>query len=261
LDIVDGQRRIHYRGARKMTMPQEVEHAEPKRRGRPLGSRNRENHRAGRPKGGGKPKETFDEALWQNGRRRISVEDTHIAESLQRSSSACAIAEALKQQIPHAIHVSVDLATIRWTDSSKQLRYTALTPACAQQLVVDFDQGLREKLSPISFDLKPVIIARSGARRRQVPEASDLRGTGISPAAPSPEEKALADNWHPQPQADRNGALVEPVEKQKRQPRMARTVSRAKPSGEVPVVLGGRMPPISALPSNQRAFGLRQARR
>jgi hypothetical protein len=152
--------------------------------------------------------------------------------------------------------VSVDLATIRWTDSSKQLRYTALTPACAQQLVVDFDQGLREKLSPISFDLKPVIIARSGARRRQVPE---LRGTGI-PAAASPAEKQMLDSWQP-PQTAGDGALVEPIEKQKRQPRMARTVSKVKPDGTVPVVLGGRMPPLSALPSNRRAFGLRQARR
>jgi hypothetical protein len=229
-----------------------------KGRGRPLGTRNKPGHRAGRPKGGGKPRETFDEALWQNGRRRISVEDVHIAESLQRSSSACAIAEAVKQQIPNAIHVSVDLATIRWTDRVKQLRYVALTPMCAQELVVNFDQGLREKLQPIAFDLKPVIIARSGARRRQVPEATDLRGTGI-PAAASPAEKALVDNWHP-PQTACDGALVEPVKKQKRQPRMARTVSKAKPDGTVPTVLGGRMPPMSALPSNRRAFGLRQAR-
>ena len=123
--------------------------------------------KAGRPK---KPPETFDEALWQNGRRRITVGDTHIAESLQRSSSACAIAEAVKQQIPNAIHVSVDLATIRWTDRVKQLRYVALTPVCAQELIVNFDQGLREKLEPISFDLRPVMISRAGSRRRQVPD-------------------------------------------------------------------------------------------
>ena len=100
-----------------------------KGRGRPLGTRNKPGHRAGRPKGGGKPRETFDAALWQNGRRRISVEDTHIAESLQRSSSACAIAEALKQQIPNARHVAVDLQCIRWTDCVRKIRYIALTPA------------------------------------------------------------------------------------------------------------------------------------
>jgi hypothetical protein len=242
---------------------------QPKGRGRPLGSRKKPGHHAGRPKGGGKPRETFDEPLWQNGRRRISVGDAHIAESLQRSSSACAIAEALKQQIVNATHVSVDLATIRWTDRVKQIRYVCLTPMCAQELIVNFDQGLREKLQPISFDLKPAIIARAGPKRRQVPEAGDLRGSGISPAADqdcSPAEKDLAENWQPQPQPGRDGALVEPVEKQKRQPRMAgttktaRTVSKPKPDGTVPVVLGGRMPPMSALPSNRRAFGLRQAR-
>jgi hypothetical protein len=240
-----------------MSMPQEIERIEPERRGRKPGGKNKPGHHAGRPKGSySKPRETFDEALWQNGRRRISVDDAHIAESLQRSSSACAIAEALKEQIPNAVHVSIDLATCRWTDRVKKLRYVALTPVCAQELIVNFDQGLREKLKPISFDLKPVIIARSGQRRRQVPEACELRGSGISPPA-SPAKKVLAENWQPPPQA-RDGALVEPVEKRK--PRTARTVSRAKPS-EVPVVLGGRMPPISALPSNRRQFGLRQARR
>jgi hypothetical protein len=182
----------------------------------------------------------------QNGRRRISVGDTHIAESLQRSSSACAVAEALREQIPNAVHVSVDLATIRWTDRVKQLRYVALTPMCAQELIVNFDQGEREKLQPISFDLRPVMIARAGARRRQVPDASDLRGSGVSPAAASPAD--------PPPAEGKRRRLVPYAGKEKR------TVSKV-PDGSVPVVLGGRMPPISALPSNTRAFGLRQARR
>jgi hypothetical protein len=233
-----------------LTEPQQIEQTEPPRkprrvvgsrarRGRPRGSRNKPGHHAGRPR---KPSEEFDETLWQNGRRRISVEDPHIAQALQRSSSACAIAEAVKQQIPNAIHVSVDLATIRWTDRVKQLRYVALTPMCAQELIVNFDQGLREKLQPISFDLKPVMISRAGAKRRQVPEASELRGSGISPAPPADPQEAKPK-------------LIPYAGKEKR------TVSKVKPDGTVPVVLGGRMPPISALPSNQRAFGLRQARR
>jgi hypothetical protein len=216
------------------------------RRGRIPGSKNREGHHAGRPLGSRdkhprkprKPLETFDEALWQNGRRRISVGDTHIAESLQRSSSACAIAEALKEQIPNAVHVSIDLATIRWTDRVKQLRYLALTPVCAQELICSFDQGEREKLQPISFDLRPVMIARSGQRRRQVPDGGELRGSGISP----PARKLVA-------YAGKETA------------RERRELSKMKPDGTIPVVLGGRMPPISALPGNRRAFGLRQARR
>jgi hypothetical protein len=158
------------------------------RRGRKKGGHNKPGHKAGRPR---KPSETFDEALWQNGRRRISVGDAHIAESLQRSSSACAIAEAMKQQIPNAVHVSADLATLRWTDKIKQLRYVALTPICAQELIVNFDQGLREKLQPISFDLRPVMIARSGSRRRRVPDAGELRGSGISPAREASASRKL----------------------------------------------------------------------
>jgi hypothetical protein len=216
---------------------------QPRKRGRKLGSKNKPGHKAGRPLGSRdkhprKPPEVFDEALWQNGRRRISVGDTHIAESLQRSSSACAIAEALKQQIPNAIYVCVDLACIRWTDKVKNLRYLALTPTCAQELIVNFDQGLREKLQPISFDLRPVMISRAGARRRQVPDGGELRGSGISPAA----RKLVA-------YAGKETA------------RERRELSKVKPDGTIPVVLGGRMPPLSALPSNRRAFGLRQARR
>jgi hypothetical protein len=210
------------------------------KRGRKKGGHNKPGHKAGRPR---KPPEEFDEVLWQNGRRRISVGDTHIAESLQRSTSACAIAEALKQQIPNAVHVSVDLATIRWTDKIKQLRYVALTPMCAQELIVEFDQGLREKLHPISFDLRPVLIARSGQRRRQVPDGAELRGSGISPAREASASRKLV------PYAGKETA------------RERRELSKVKPDGTIPVVLGGRMPPLSALPSNVRAFGLRQARR
>jgi hypothetical protein len=220
-----------------MSMMQEIEPVVRKEtRGRKLGGHNKPGHHAGRPRK--HPKEEFDEALWQNGRRRIFVDTTHIAESLQRSSSACAIAEAMKQQIPNCSHVAADLATLRWTDKIKQLRYVALTPVCAQELIVNFDQGEREKLSPICFDLKPVVIARSGRQRRQVPDGGELRGSGISP----PARKLVA-------YAGKETA------------RERRELSKAKPDGSVPVVLGGRMPPVSALPSNRRAFGLRQAKR
>jgi hypothetical protein len=77
----------------------------------------------------------------------------------------------LKQQTPNACHVAVDLQCIRWTDSAKKIRYIALTPACAQQLIVDFDCGLREKLQPLSFGLKPQFVFKSGAKRRHAPEA------------------------------------------------------------------------------------------
>jgi hypothetical protein len=42
------------------------------------------------------------------------------------------IAEAIKQAVPRATNVSVDLSTVRWTDPEKKLRYTYLTPRAAQ---------------------------------------------------------------------------------------------------------------------------------
>jgi hypothetical protein len=118
-----------------------------------------------------------------------------------------------------------------------------LTPICAQELIVNFDQGLREKLEPISFDLRPVMISRAGARRRQEPDGGELRGSGISPAR----------------EASASRKLIAYAGKETARER--RALSKVKPDGTIPVVLGGRMPPLSALPSNRRAFGLRQARR
>jgi hypothetical protein len=94
--------------------------------GRPKGTKNREGHRAGRPR---KPAEQFAPSVWERGKRVIRVEAEHIARAVERSSSACAIADALKQQIPNARHVAVDLQCIRWTDCVRKIRYIALTPA------------------------------------------------------------------------------------------------------------------------------------
>ena len=51
------------------------------------------------------------------------------------------IADAIKEQYPELSMVTVDMATIRASDRKHGLRYTYLTPATAQHVLLAFDQG------------------------------------------------------------------------------------------------------------------------
>ena len=59
----------------------------------------------------------------------------------QGASGGCLIADAIKKAHPELSHVRVDMATIRATDSARGERYTYLTPATGQQVLLFFDQG------------------------------------------------------------------------------------------------------------------------
>lgn len=82
---------------------------------------------------------------FHTGGRGITLDVTQeiINAAIPRDSSHCVIADALKAAVPDAQRVSVDLATIRFTDKASQKRYVYLTPAPAQALLVNFDQGKR----------------------------------------------------------------------------------------------------------------------
>lgn len=75
--------------------------------------------------------------------RTIVVEVTEelIAKAIPRDSGHCMIADSLRLAIPTAKNVSVDLATIRFSDPAKKRRYIYLTPPSGQQALLDFDQG------------------------------------------------------------------------------------------------------------------------
>lgn len=63
--------------------------------------------------------------------------------AVQRDSAHCVIADAFRQARPDLQRVSVDLQTIRATDPATGTRYIWFTPALAQALLVNFDQGIR----------------------------------------------------------------------------------------------------------------------
>lgn len=220
--------------------------------------------------------------MWTRNWIVIEVTQRHIDNALARSSTGCMIAEAIKDAIPDARHVAVDIQCIRL--SRRGCRYIFLTPHIAQDAIVAFDQGRRDQLRPLTLRLRPAQIAKSGKRRRQCPSNSELRGSGLSvnpvqlhlseaeqqPPPPTTGrylptgERNLSPDRRDglaRPKYERNIALPEPPEPTRRR-RPQRKVSTAAP-GSVPCVLGGRTPPLSIL-SNQRStrreFGLRTLR-
>lgn len=75
-------------------------------------------------------------------RHHIEVTQEIINAAIPRDSAHCMIADAVREQIPNATFVSVDLQTIRWSDTKAGKRFIAFTPANAQQALVDFDRGV-----------------------------------------------------------------------------------------------------------------------
>jgi hypothetical protein len=84
---------------------------------------------------------------------RIDVSQETIDQATRADSSHCMIADAIKEQVPGATTVSVDLQTIRWSDRKKGVRYVYLTPAEAQVALIKFDQGVEQ--APFTFRLRP----------------------------------------------------------------------------------------------------------
>ena len=160
-----------------------------------------------------------------SGGRRIALEVTQeiITNAIRSDSSHCVIADALQAAVPDARRVSVDLATIRFSDPISRKRYVYLTPAAAQAVLVNFDQGI----NPEPFTLllnKPVQIVKQGRMR-------------------TAEDIAKRDAEHPKMPKGRNAKVV-----------------KVDPTKGTPTVIGGRTPPHAALSSThgrRRTFGLR----
>jgi hypothetical protein len=115
-------------------------------------------------------------------RMEIKVPQDIIATSAVKDSSHCMIAEAIAAAVPHARYISVDLATIRFTDLLAGVRYVYLTPRTAQIALLAFDQG--EKPEPFSFRLEGAHVLKTGNARKakaSLEPGMDSQGTKIVP--------------------------------------------------------------------------------
>lgn len=161
------------------------------------------------------------------GHRAPRIDFTVTAEQIERAKRAhsehCMIADALRERYPDAAFVSVDLATIRFTDLTAGWRYVYLTPARAQQALVDWDQG--HDVEPFRVVQRAAQMIPTAGARRQRAQANPGSGTPRKadedkPTRPGPKRLTVASN------------------------------------GEVPVVVGGKELPETRR-GRRREYGLR----
>lgn len=193
----------------------------------------------------------------------VTVTEEVIAKSVQRDSSHCMIADAVRESIPDVIRVSVDLQTIRFTNRKTHKRYVYLTPRRAQVELIRFDQGLEPE--PFSMVLqRPQII--------EIPRRSPNRDSKEQREAKAAEEivsdeAALAVADEEESTSIEEGA-VETVEAEKpkagrpkgSKARNAAQIKDANPNAR-PYRTGGRTPPTAVLSDTKgriREFGLKQ---
>lgn len=84
-------------------------------------------------------------------KRKITVEKSHITDSIRKDSRHCMIADAIKDTFPKAVYIMVDLQTIKFSDPVTHKRMVFLTPPTAQINLLKFDQG--KSVKPFTFNL------------------------------------------------------------------------------------------------------------
>jgi len=83
---------------------------------------------------------------------KVVVTQEIIDSACRADVTRCMIAEAVKDAVPDAKNVLVDLTSIRWSDPEKGLRYVYIMPPLPQTALIRFDKG--EKIPPFSFRLR-----------------------------------------------------------------------------------------------------------
>jgi hypothetical protein len=160
---------------------------------------------------------------------KVDVTQEIIDRSVPKDSSHCMIADAIAAAYPRASFISVDLATIRFTDVEAGFRYVYLTPRHAQAALLDFDQGV--KPAPFRFHVSAAQIVASGVGKRN--------------------HAAKLEKLRPNSEAS-HGATLEKLSSADPE-----TGKVKKPGGEgVGVRVGGQTPPVGPLAqSHVRASG------
>jgi hypothetical protein len=163
-------------------------------------------------------------------RVKVRVTAEIINASVRSHSGHCMIAESIKLAFPEAKKVAVDVATCRFTDPTRGLRYVYLTPRLAQDALINFDEGL----TPEPFDCL-------------------LTNAHVSRAGSSPSTKPLTAA---QKKAQKKRARYQAAVPTKAT--LVATQSSSLPRGsKIPRVVGGKRPPQLSL---RREFGVRRFR-
>lgn len=164
----------------------------------------------------------------------FEVTAAQIATAVPRDSGHCMIADALAEAYPTAQNISVDLATIRFTDPAAGWRYIYLTPTAAQLALIEFDRG-EVRPEPFTVRARAAQMVPTGTARKARRAEAIRQGKTRTPRSP-------AVLYYPD----------------------------GNKGGAVPVKLGGQAPPMSELATGRgsgkskgawkgrrREFGLR----
>lgn len=152
-------------------------------------------------------------------RLTINITQEDIDSGLARDSNKCIVADAIRRQHPHFQRVSVDLATIRISDLKRKTRSLYFTPPVFQRIIIDTDQGNKKRIKPCTSRL--------------------VAGQVVPIIKRSSKEKASRRQYYHQ--------IVKP--------KTLISAGNGTTKGEVPVVSGGKFPPIA--PGSRRTYGLR----
>lgn len=114
---------------------------------------------------------------------RVRIRKEHVESAVRKNAHHCMIAEAIREEIPNATAVLVDLQSIRWSDPNSGVRYFYLTPPEAQQALLRFDEG--QPVAPFNIELRRPAMIRPVAYRPQgpaAPKAVQRRQVKVAPA-------------------------------------------------------------------------------
>ena len=115
----------------------------------------------------------------------IQVTEAQIELATKADSGHCMIADAIKEALPDAVAVSVDLQTIRFSDRKLGLRYVYFTPGFAQQQLLRFDQGVPLQPWVLRLPSRPAQVLKIVSRQGE-------KNTARRPLTPGPK-KLLKD--------------------------------------------------------------------
>ena len=129
-------------------------------------------------------------------RPRLTITQEAIDRAVSEDSGHCVIAEAIREQVPDAAAVSVDLQAIRWTDRKKGVRYVYFTPPYAQDLLLAFDLGMTIKPQTIkmggAFQILPIKAASRSKAAESAARRVDLEAKETAGTLSAAESAALA---------------------------------------------------------------------
>lgn len=191
----------------------------------------------------------------------VVISEAQYERARRSNSGACLIADAIKAAHPEFTKVSVDMATIRVTDTKAGFRYTYLTPPPAQHVLLSFDQGWKNPIDDLV--VKRAVHIRAITRPADGPKsASAAVSRAVDRIATFEERIARGETLTKQEKSrltmDRK--LVQTAPKRPVRPHTEGPAEVVAHGRHNPVVVGGKSPPMgpshpNLLRGSNRHFG------